>query len=160
MLSNLETSVSDQATDRSAFIDRTHPLKPVFMIWCLWPACRWWSSGKAHPLANWVDDMFSTLTSPEYMCSLAARPSRVNNFVLERWCGCLTVWITGTWRTVLEMTHSSGCTGNEAMPITIVPRRFMDYKYLFRLALIAILHFFTFSLRIFLSHSPLMNNGR
>jgi hypothetical protein len=45
------------------------------------------------------------------------------------------------------------------MPITIAPRRFTGYIYLFHLALMTILHFFTFSLRVFLS--PLLNhNGR
>jgi hypothetical protein len=93
------------------------------------------------------------INEPEYMCPFTARPSYLNNFILKRWSGCLTVWITNVRCLVLEMMHSIECAGIKTTLITIAPRHFMDYIYLLRLALISISHFFTFSLRVFLSLS-------
>jgi hypothetical protein len=161
MSSNLVTSVPDQATDRSTFTDQTPMLKSRFTAWCFWLAYHWWwPSYDVHLLTDWVDDVFSTLMSPEYGCLLGVRPLCLNNFVLGKWSGCLTMWITDARRAVLKKTHLSGCVGIETTPITIVSRCFTDYKYLLHFALIAILHFFTFLCKVFLSLSWLKNNGR
>jgi hypothetical protein len=65
---------------------------------------------------------------------------------LKSWIVCLSIWITGALRAVLETTHLSGCAGIETTSVTIAPRRFPGYKYPLRLALITISHSF------FLSH--------
>jgi hypothetical protein len=52
----------------------------------------------------------------------------------------LTIWVNGARCTVNEAMHLSECTGDESTSITVAAQRFMDYKYLIRLALIAISH--------------------
>jgi hypothetical protein len=61
---------------------------------------------------------------------------------------------------VFNAARVSGCAGNEMMLITIASRCLTGYKYSFRLALIAISHSFTFSLRVLLSPSSLNQHGR
>jgi hypothetical protein len=58
----------------------------------------------------------------------------------------LTVWINGARRTVLEASLLIVSTRNEAVSITIVPRRSPGYKYLIRSPLGTISHSFSSSL--------------
>jgi hypothetical protein len=78
--------------------------------------------------------------------SKAAQSSRLWVLFLDSWTVCLTVWITGARRTILEAPLLITSMGNETVPITVAARCSPGYKYLLHSPLGTILHSFYSSL--------------
>jgi hypothetical protein len=84
--------------------------------------------------------------SPQYMCPLLHGAHVSMYLTLKSWTVCLNVWITSAWCTIFNAVCTSGCTEIEMTPITIALRCLTGYKYSFHLAMLAILHYFSFRL--------------
>jgi hypothetical protein len=131
-----------------ALIDRTPPLEPDFMHWVLLIIFTRWFT-ELMMCSIHIDEFVIHVTAvawPSRLCVPFSKKLDILLACLDNWC-----MIHSFQCDVCEDRNDVRYCNTMALP---------SYKYFLRLVLLTISHFFTFSLRVFLSPSFLSHDGR